>query len=86
MTWDAKYVSNFRVVKLIGTRQLEVADLTGRLKKVNISDIHKVLPADLTVSCIPDEKVFTNKGKYINDPHLLKVVSVIDTFPQVWFH
>ena len=40
-TWDAKYVSNFREVKLIGTRQLEVSDPTGGLRKVNIPDVHK---------------------------------------------
>ena len=47
--WDTKYVPNFRVVKLIGTRQLEVSDLTGILRKVNISDVHKILPADFIV-------------------------------------
>ena len=32
-------------VKLIGTRQLEVADPTGILRKVNILDVHRILPA-----------------------------------------
>ena len=52
--WDAKYVPNFRLIKLIGLRQLEVSDLTGRLRKVYMSDVHKILPADFIVSCIPD--------------------------------
>ena len=60
---DKKYVTNFRVIKLIGTRQLEVSDLTGSLWKVNISDGHKILPADFIVSCIPDKQVFARKGK-----------------------
>ena len=60
LTWDAKYVTNFTVVKLIGTRQLEVSDLRGRLRKVNISDVHKILPADLIVSCILDEEIFAS--------------------------
>ena len=34
--WDAKYIPNFRIVRLIGPRQLEVSDLTGRLRQVNI--------------------------------------------------
>ena len=67
---------NSRVVKLIGTRQLEVSDLTGRLQKVNISDVHKILPADFIVSCVQDAM----KGKCINNPHTLKDVSVIDAF------
>ena len=84
-TWDAKYVPNFTIVKLIGTRQLEVSDPTGRLRKVNISGAHKILPADFIVSCFPDEQVFASKGMYINDPCMLKEVSVIDTFLQDYF-
>ena len=71
LTLETKYVPNFRIVRLIGTRQLEVSDLTGRLRRVNVSDIHKILPADFIVSCIPDKQVFARKGKYINDPHML---------------
>ena len=36
LNWDAKYIPDFRIIRLIGTRQLEVSDLTGRLRKVNI--------------------------------------------------
>ena len=76
--WDTEYLQNFRVIRLIGTRQLEVSDLTGRLRKVNICDVHKVLPSEFIVSYIPDEQVFTRKGKYINNPCILKEVTVID--------
>ena len=34
---DAKYVSNFRIIRLIGTRQLEVSYQTGRLRRVDTS-------------------------------------------------
>ena len=80
LTWNTKYVPNFRVVKLIGTRQLEVADETDRLRKVNISDVHKILHADFIICCSQDEQVFARKDKYINDPCILKEVSLIDTF------
>ena len=86
LTWDAKYVPNFSVVKLIGKRQSEVVDPTGRLRKVNISDVHKILPADFIVSCIPDEQVFARKGKHTDNPQLLKEVAVIDSFLQDCFH
>ena len=85
MTWDTKYVPNFRLVRLIGRRQLEASDPTGGLRKVNISDAHKILPVDFIVKCIPDEQVFARKGKYINDPLILKEVSVIDAFLQDYF-
>ena len=55
--WDAKCIPNFRVVRLIGTRQLEASDPTGRLRKVNICDVHKILPSEFIVSYIPDEQV-----------------------------
>ena len=80
--WDAKYIPNFRIIRLIGTRQLEVSDPRGRLRKVNICDVHNISPSEFIVSCIPDEEVFARKGKYINDPYILKEVMVIHTFPQ----
>ena len=43
---DVKYIPNFRIVRLIDPRQLEVSDPTGRLRKVNICDVHKILPSD----------------------------------------
>ena len=83
--WDAKYVSNFRVIKLIVARQLEVSDPTGRLWKVNISNIHKILSADFIVCWLLDEQIFARKGKYINGPCILKVVSAIDSFLHDYF-
>ena len=72
--WDAKYIPNFRAVCLIGSRQLGVFDHTGRIRKVNICDMHKILPSDHIVSSIPDEQVFGRRGKYINDPCILKEI------------
>ena len=79
---DVKYIPNFRVIRLIGTRQLEVSDPTGRLRKVNICDVHKILSSEFIVSHIPVEQVFARKGKYKNDPCILKEVMVIDAFLQ----
>ena len=75
-------IPNFRIIKLTDPRQLEVSDLTDRLWEVNISDVHKILPSDFIIISNPDEQVFGRKGKYINDPHILKKVSVIDVFLQ----
>ena len=83
--WDAKYISNVRIIRLIHKRQLEVSDPTGRLRKVNICDVHKVLPSEFIGSCIPDEHVFTRKGKYMNDPCILREVMAIETFLQDHF-
>ena len=56
--WDTKYIHNFRNVRLIGEKQLEVSNLTGILRKVNICDVHKIFPSDCILSSIPDEQVF----------------------------
>ena len=69
--WDAKYAPKFRAVCLIGCRQLEVSDSNGRIRKVNVCDVHMILPSDHIVCSIPDEQVFGRRCKYINDPHIL---------------
>ena len=78
--WDAKYIANFRVVCLIGSRQLEVSNPTGRIRKVNVCDVHKIVPSGHIVNFIPGEQVFCRRGKYINNPRILKEVVIIDAF------
>ena len=80
LNWDARDITNYRIIRIISPRQLEVSDQTGRLWKVNISDVHIILPSDFIISSIIDEQHFGRKGKYINDTHILKEVSVIDVF------
>ena len=41
-----------------------------------------MLTSVFIVSCIPDEQIFARKGKYINDPCILKEVAVIDVSLQ----
>ena len=79
-TWDAKCIPNFRVVCLIGSRQLEVSDPMGRTRKVNVCDAHKIMPSDHIIRSIPDEQVFGQRGKYINDPRIIKEVMITDAF------
>ena len=52
---DTKYIPNFRIIRLIGTRELEVSAPKGRLRKVNICDVLKILPSEFIVSYIPGE-------------------------------
>ena len=60
--WNTQYIPNFTVKRLADKRQLEVSDPTGRLSKVNICDVHKVLPSEFIVSCIPDEWLLQGKA------------------------
>ena len=59
--WDADYVPNFRVVHLIGSRQLEATDPTSRIRRANACDVHKILPSDHIVSSIPDEQILVEE-------------------------
>ena len=47
---------------LIGPRQLEVSDLMGRTRKINVCDAHKIMLSDHIISSIPDEKVLVKKA------------------------
>ena len=38
------------------------------------------------ISSIPDEQVFGQKGKYINDPRIIKEVVIINAFLHEEFH
>ena len=77
---NAKHIPNFRVVHSIGSRQLEVSDPSGSIRKVHFCDVHKILPLDHIVSSILEEQVFGRRGKYINDQCILQEVTIIDAF------
>ena len=79
-TWDAKYIPNFRVLCLIGSRQLEVSNPIGRIRNVNVCDASKIVPSNQIISSIQDKQVFGRRGKYINNPRILKEVAIIDVF------
>ena len=70
--WDAKYMPNFRVVCLIGSRQLEVSSATSRSRKGHVCDAHRKVSSDHIVSSIPNEQVLGRRRKYINDSRILK--------------
>ena len=78
--WDTKYIPNFKVVCLIGSSQLKVFDPSGRIRKINVCDVHKILPSDDKASSIPDKEVFGIRGKCINEPHIVKEVVIRDAF------
>ena len=61
LNWHAKYILNFIIIRIISPRQLKVSNLTDRLWKVSISDMHKMLPSDFIISSIPDEKDLAEK-------------------------
>ena len=84
--WDAKYIPNFRVVHVIGSPQLEVSDPMGRTRKINVCNAHKIMPSDHIISSTLDRQVCSQKGKYINDPRIIKEVVIIDAILREEFH
>ena len=67
---------------MISSRQLEVSHPTGKIEKVNVCDVHKILPSDHIIISISDKQDFGGRGKYINGPCILEEVMVIDAFLQ----
>ena len=61
-TLDAKYIHNYRVMWLIGARQLVVSNLIVRARKVNVCDAHKTVPSNHIISSIPDEQVLIKEA------------------------
>ena len=78
--WDAKHIPNFRVVHLIVQDNWNSPIAMGRIRNVNVCDVHKMFPLDHIVSLILDEQVFGRRGKYINDPQILKELATIHAF------
>ena len=61
--FDPVYVSDYQVVALHGN-QVEIrSTYGGKMKKVHISNVKYVLPADNITSKIPDYKLFGRKTK-----------------------
>ena len=78
--WDGKYIPSFKIVCLIGSRQLEVSNPMSRTRKVNVCNAHERVPSYHIISSMQDEQVFGQGDKYINNPRIIKEVAIIDAF------
>ena len=56
--WDAKYMVNFHICKIINDRVSDLQDLTGHDRCATIEDIQLLMFAEYIISMLPDIKAF----------------------------
>ena len=68
---QTKYVPNYRIIKKIGDRAVDLRDNFGNIRRANIDDIQTMYPVDfLLVPFTPLDLVVGRTAKYINDPRM----------------
>ena len=56
--WDAKYMSNFHICKVINDRPYDLQNPSGHVCHNFVEDIQLLIPAEYIVTLLPDAKVF----------------------------
>ena len=69
--WNAKYVSNFQICKIINDWAYYLQDPSGHICCALVLGIQLYLPAEFIASLLPDEKAFERVHKCIYDPSLM---------------
>jgi hypothetical protein len=67
-TWDPKYLVEYRIISFPSERQVEVVSPTGRVKRVNIQDVHFQYPANQVIRHLPDVSSFGRAVKFVYHP------------------
>jgi hypothetical protein len=67
-TWDPKYSVENRIISFPSERQVEVIAPNGRVKRVNIQDVHFQYPANQIVKHLPDISSFGRAVKFVYHP------------------
>ena len=69
--FDMKYIPSYRIIKLINEHVVDVQDMIGNIRRINIKDIHLMFPSEYVLSHLPDEQAFGRVKKYINHPDII---------------
>ena len=78
---QTKYIPNYRIIKLIGDRAVNLHYNFGNIKRAHISDIQTMYPAEYFLSHLPPTSLFGRPAKYVNDPHTFQ--TNLDKIPPV---
>ena len=66
------HISTFRICKIIIYKAFDLQDLSMHVHSASVADIELLLlPAEYTVDLVPDDKVFGQAYKFINEPRLM---------------
>ena len=65
---QTKYLPNYRIVKKVGDRAVDLQDNFGNIHQAHIDDIQTMYPVNFFLSYLPPTNLFGRTAKYINDP------------------
>ena len=71
--FDTKYIPSYRIVKLINEHVADVQDTIGKIRRVNLNDVHLMFPSEHVLSHLPDNQTFGRVKKYINHPDIIPI-------------
>ena len=71
--FDTKYIHNHRIIKLVNECTTDVQDTMGKIRRVNLSDVHLMFPSEYVLSHLPDSQTFGRVKKYINHPDIMPI-------------
>ena len=71
--FDTKYILSYRIIKLVNGHAVDVQDMMGRIKRVNLNDVHPMFPSEYVPSHLPDSQTFGRVKKYINHPDIMPI-------------
>ena len=71
--FDTKYIPSYRIIKLVNELAVDVQDKMGRIKRVNLNDVHLMFPFEYVLSHLPDSQTFGRVKMYINHPDIMPI-------------
>ena len=72
--FNTKYIPSYRIVKLINEHAADVQYTMGKIKRVNLNDVHLMFPSEYILSHLPDNKTFGRIKKYTNHPDIMPIL------------
>ena len=64
--FDTKYIPSYRIIKLVNEHADDVQDTMGKIKRVNLNDVHLMFPPEYVLSHLLDSQTFGRVKKYVN--------------------
>ena len=71
--FNTKYIPSYKIVKLINEHAAYVQDMIGKIRRVNLNDVHLMFPFEHVLSHLPDNQTFWKVKKYINHPDIIPI-------------
>ena len=71
--FDIKYIPSYRIIKLVNEHAADVQDTMGKIKRVNLNDVHLMFPSGYVLSHLLDSQILGRVKKYISHPDIMPI-------------